>query len=168
MADILYDAGIWVLAAFLILMAIVGRRGIGALYDFLDNRAQTIQNRMNEAAKLQADAESLLAAAVRLQQESHERSRAILHHAEEECERLRRRARQDMAAFIQTEERLMTQRIAHQERAALHEIESKAMDQAVISAHNAIQKIVEKEGDARFVAENSRHIRTFNKSFYRS
>lgn len=154
------DAGVWVLGSFLILIYLIGGRARAFLLDFLDGKADHVRRQMDEAETALKEAELLLKKVTALQAQSHLRTAEIMRHAEEECHRLRQAANLEIESFIQTEERLLNDRIAHRERSALLDIESKAIDIALKAAEGVIQNMVTSDNGGSFIQDTIRYMGT--------
>ncbi len=125
------SAELWVIAATIIFAALIWRPAKKALGSGLETRRNQIMHDLNEANRLRAEAEALLADA-RQRQESATRNAAdIVAFAKAEVARMHVRAEGDMKQSIARRERQATDRIAQAETSALTEIRSRAVDLAL-------------------------------------
>lgn len=134
------DTYTWTGLSLIILLLIVGRRGWATVTQMLDKRADTIRNELEEAQKLREEAQTALATYQRKQRDAMGEAEAIIAHARDEAERIRK---DSMAAVEQTLERREGQamdRIAQAEQQATAEVRGTAVDIAVAAAREVVAK----------------------------
>lgn len=138
-----YEAGeFWVAIAFVILLALVGRAVWRTVVTALDNRAATIQSRVDEADKLRAEAEELLSSYRRKQRDAVNEANAIIERAREESERLGRRMREDLDRTVTRREQQAKDRIAQAEAAAVDQVRAAAVDVAMEATRRVLAETV--------------------------
>lgn len=136
----------WVLAGFFALFLFVGKKIWIVLTKLLDNRSQEIASKIKDASRMREEALALLNTCKRQQIEATEQAAGIMAHAEEEAERLRQKALDDAALFMEIEERLFQERLKRAEQKALDEIKEKAILVAgdavrdILKTHHSTQK----------------------------
>jgi F-type H+-transporting ATPase subunit b len=113
---------------------------IGAM---LDKQIAKIRTQLDEASKLRAEAEALLADAKARSASSDADAKAILANAEAEAAAMTAKAEADAADLVARRARMAEDKIAAAERAAIQSIRTKAAD-AAASAAGAI--LAEKHG----------------------
>jgi Sec-independent protein translocase protein TatA len=86
-SSILTHGAFWVLVAILIFIVLFGAKIAGPLARALDNRADTVRQSLDEAAKLKAEAEALLADARKKRTQALAEAKDILARAHEEAAR---------------------------------------------------------------------------------
>ena len=80
-------------AAFVVVVGLAFRPVLRAIVAGLDTRAAQIKAKLDEARKLREDAQALLADYQRKQRDALQEAAAIVAHAEQEAERLKRTSR---------------------------------------------------------------------------
>src|SRR5882762_9296531 len=128
-------AEFWVAVAFVIFFVALGylnvhRKLLGAI----DDRRTGIRKEMDEASQLKAEAQALLADALRKRGELQEESQAIMETARAEAGHLVAEAKSAAEEFVRRRKRLAAIRIAQAESRALTEVRSVAAEFAVAAA----------------------------------
>ncbi|MDB5712292.1 MAG: synthase subunit [Sphingomonas bacterium] len=111
----------------------------------LDARIATIRSQLDEATRLRAEAEAMLADAKARSAASAGDAAAIIAHAEEEAKLLLTQAEADAKELVERRRKMADDKIAAAERAAIAEVRAAAAD-AAIKASAAI--IAEQHGAA--------------------
>ena len=129
------SAGGFVALSMLVVIAIMLWRGVPALVArVLDGRIDTIRHDLDEASRLRAEAEAMLAAAKSRDANSREEAASIVHHAEIEAVAMRRKAEADAADLVARRSQMAEDRIGAAERQAIGEVRARAADVAVRAA----------------------------------
>jgi F-type H+-transporting ATPase subunit b len=121
----------WVAVGFVILVGSVWKPVKRALLTGLDDRAAKIKVELDEARRLNEEAQALLADYRKKQSEALVEAEAIVRHAAEEAERNRRQAEADLAAALKRREQQALERIAQAEAKALDEVRATTVDLAI-------------------------------------
>ena len=121
----------WVMVAFVILIAGVGRAVFRMVTEALDKRGRTINDQIEEAVHLREEAQDLLASYERKQRDAAEEAERIVARARAEAVRLSEQAAVDLEAALKRRERQAMDRIAQAEATALDEIRALAVDVAL-------------------------------------
>lgn len=100
----------------------------------LDGRIGTIRAQLDEANRLRAEAEVLLAAAKARSAASQSDSAAIIAHAEAEAKTMMAKAESDSAELIARRAKMAEDKIAAAERGAIAEVRARAADAAARAA----------------------------------
>lgn len=124
-------AEFWVFVGFLLFIALVGRIAFKVITVALDDRAHRIKTQIEEAQRLQAEAQELLASYERKQREAADEAEAIIEDARREADRLAEQAAVELEASIKRREQLALERIGQAESAALAEVRAQAVDLAI-------------------------------------
>ena len=132
------DPEFWVAVAAAIFVAIAWKPARKALIGSLDARAAAIRAELDEAHKLRAEAEQLLAEYQRKQHEAAAEARAIIAHARDEAERIAAQSARDLDQALTRRQLLAEERIAQAEAKAVGEIRSAAVDVAIAAAREVI------------------------------
>jgi len=126
----------WGLIAFLGIVIYVG--GFKKIAGALDAKAATIQNDLDEAARLRADAEAMLAD-IRAQREDAEaQAKAMIKAAEADAARLAEEAKVKLEETIVRRTQLAERKIATAEAQAEAEVKSAAADLATQTAERLL------------------------------
>lgn len=124
-------AEFWVAVGLAIFLLLLGRRVVRLIVVALDDRAEKIKNRIDEASRLAEEAQTLLATYERKQRDAAEEAESILAAARREADRLASDAKADLERALKRREAQAMERIAQAEQAALAEVRSRAVDVAV-------------------------------------
>jgi F-type H+-transporting ATPase subunit b len=142
-------AEFWVAIALLIFVYLIGRRVYRLVVVALDDRAEKIRNRVDEAARLAEEAQALLLSYERKQRDAAEEAEAILARAGREAERLSDDAKADLERTLKRREAQAMDRIAQAEKAAVVEVRARAVDVAIEATRRLLaQRLTPKQADA--------------------
>ena len=138
----LYDlanAELWVAIGLILFFVIVVVAKVPALVaGILDAKAAKIQSDLDEAARLRAEAEAMLAQIRKEKAEAEQQAKAMLQAAEEEAARLQVEAEEKLAESITRREALAERRIAQAEAQATAEVKAAAAEQASVAAERIL------------------------------
>ncbi|MHA6719175.1 F0F1 ATP synthase subunit B family protein [Sphingomonas sp. RS6] len=125
----------WVALSMLAVLLIVLWKRVPALVGgMLDKQIAAIRNQLDDAAKLRAEAEAMLAEAKARTASSEADARTIVANAEAEAAAMRARAEADAAELVARRARMAEDKIAAAERAAIQSIRARAADAATSAA----------------------------------
>jgi F-type H+-transporting ATPase subunit b len=142
-------AEFWVAIALLILLYLIGRRVYRVVVVALDERAEKIKNRIDEASRLAEEAQTLLASYERKQRDAAEEAEAILAGARHEAERLSDDAKQDLERALKRREAQAMERITQAEKAAIAEVRARAVDVAIEATRRLLaERLTAKQADS--------------------
>ena len=131
-AEPLYaTAEFWVAVGLALFLFLVGRRAFRLLMVALDDRAEKIRNRIDDASRLAEEAQALLATYERKQRDAAEEAESILASARKEAVRFTTEAKQDLERTLKRRETQALERIAQAEQAAIAEVRGRAVDVAI-------------------------------------
>lgn len=129
----------WVALSMLVVVGIMLWQKVPALVArMLDVKIASIAGQLDEASKLRAEAEALLADARARDAASAGDAAAIVAHAEAEAAQVRAKAEADSADLIARRGRMAEDKIAAAERAAIAEVRARAADAAAKAAASII------------------------------
>ena len=115
----------------------------------LDDRAEKIRNRIDEASRLAEEAQAMLATYERKQRDAAEEAEAILAGARREAERLAADAKEDLERALKRREAQAMERIAQAEKAAIAEVRARAVDVAIEATRRLLaERLTPKQADA--------------------
>lgn len=132
------SSSFWVFVAFVIFMALVGKTAFRLVTVALDDRAERIRNQIDEATRLAAEAQDLLAAYERKQREAAQEAESVLDRTRREAERLAEQASSDLQAALARRERLAMDRIAQAEQSAVNDVRAQAIDIAMSATERVL------------------------------
>lgn len=138
MAELLHEPEFWVAVAFVIFVALAGKKIYVAVGKLLDERGAKIRAELEEAERLRAEAEKLLADYQRKQREAMKDAQAILDAAREEAARVRKEAAASLEAHLKRRERAAVEQIAQAEAHAVAEVRNQAIELAISAAKLAL------------------------------
>ena len=141
----------WVAVAFVIFFAIFGRKIWAALVAMLDKHTATIRADLEEASRLRAEAETMLADATARREAALQDARALIASAHEEAHRVAEQAATDAEAAGHRREKMAMERIAAAEKAVITEVSLAAADIAARVAQEVIAATLSEAEDAPII-----------------
>lgn len=149
------DPVTWVAIAVLLFIGIVVYLGVPKkLMAALDDRAQQIQNELDEARKLREEAQELLASYTRKQRAAEKEAEEIValakHEAKLYAEEMRANLKEQLARRAET----ANARIAQAEANATALVRDRAVEMAVKAAESAISTSVTSAAKAKLVDDS--------------
>lgn len=125
----------WVAISMLIVVGIMIWKKVPALIGrMLDAKIATIREQLDEATKLRAEAEALLADARKRDASSAADAEAIVAHAKAEARELIAKAKADATDLVARRGKMAEDKIGAAERAAVAEVRARAADVAAKAA----------------------------------
>jgi F-type H+-transporting ATPase subunit b len=139
----MFEAEFWVAVAFVIFIGVLGYfRVHELLLKSIDDRRERIKAEFDEARRLKAEAEALLATYRRKQQEAEHEAQAIVAGARTEAERLATEAEAKIEEFVVRRTKMAENKIAQAEAQALADVRSAAAEVAVAAAKTILTRTV--------------------------
>ena len=139
----MFEAEFWVAIAFLIFVGVLGYFGVHRmLIKGIDGRRDLIKAELDEARRLKAEAEALLAQYRRKQHEAKQEAQAIVAGAKAEAERLAAEAETKLEEFVARRTKMAESKIAQAEAQALADVRSAAAEAAVAAAETILTHTV--------------------------
>jgi F-type H+-transporting ATPase subunit b len=136
------DPTFWVGIAFLIFVAVAGRKIWGGITSGLDKRAESIAKSVADAERLRADALKAKAEAEQTLAQATAEAEAILVQAREEVKRMQARAAQNLETVVALREQQAKDRIAQAEASATKEVRDTAVDVALAATRALLREQV--------------------------
>src|SRR6266511_1643665 len=131
----MFEAEFWVAVAFVIFVGVLGYvQAHKRLVKSIDDRRERIKAELDEARRLKAEAEALLATYRRKQQEAEREAETIVASAKAEAERLAAEAEASIEEVIAPRTTKAESKIAQAEAQALADARSAAAELAVAAA----------------------------------
>jgi F-type H+-transporting ATPase subunit b len=137
----------WVAVAFVLFFAIFGGRLWKVVAATLDKRIAAIGQQLDEAARLRAEAEAMLADAEIRRQEAIEQAASLLAQARDEAARLGQTMAEEAAGNAARRERMALERIAAAEQAVVTDLRRAAIDLAAEAARSVLAETVSDDRD---------------------
>jgi F-type H+-transporting ATPase subunit b len=144
--ELLHDPEFWVLVGFLIFFVLLGRTFWTLLKGGLDSRAAKVQEQLNEAAQLRAEAQRLLDTYRAKQDQAVKDAADILEAAKGEAERMRKEGEEALKRSIAVREAQARDRIALAEQTATQSIKAIAAEIAIRAATDLVAESIDKAG----------------------
>lgn len=142
-------AEFWVAVGFLIFVALIGKRAYRLVVVGLDERAQRIRARIEEASRLAEEAQAMLATYERKQRDATNEAEAIVADARREADRLAAEASAELQRSLKRREQMAIERIAQAEAAAIAEVRSRGVDVAMEATRRLLlEKLTPDQSDA--------------------
>lgn len=129
----------WVFVAVVIFAILAGRRLATAVVGMLDARTKQVQDALDEAAQLKAEAEAMLRDAQAAQAQAVKDAEQILSSATAEAARMAAALAAEAEATTKRRERMAMERIAAAEAAAVKEVRAAAIDIATAASARLLQ-----------------------------
>ena len=156
-AGLLQDAHFWVLLATILFVAIAYKKGKAPLLNMLDGRTKRIQTELEEAARLRAEAEALLAETQRKHRDAVQESQVIIDTAKETAARVQKEAQERLSETLKRREVQLLDRISRAEAQAVQELRTQAAEIASKAAETLLKEALAK-GDGKLVDEAIREL----------
>ncbi|NQW09223.1 MAG: F0F1 ATP synthase subunit B [Alphaproteobacteria bacterium] len=149
----LSDPSFWVAVAFVLFLALVGKKVWLAATASLDARAEEIKAKLDEAKQLREEAQAAKANFQRLQRDALEAAEEILAHAKEEAQRMRAEGEKKLEAALARREQLAVEKIQAAEANALQEVRGQMVDLAVAATRKLLENNLDAAARKRLVGE---------------
>ncbi len=134
------DATFWVALAFVLFVALIGKKGYQLITQALDQRAQRIKTELDEAVRLREEAQALLAGYQRQQRDAVGEAEEIVERAKAAAVRIAEQAEIDLAAALERRTRLAEIKISQAESQALAEVRNLAVDMALAATRRLMDE----------------------------
>lgn len=149
--SILQSADTWIAVSFVICVVLVLRYLMPMIGKGLDGRAEKIRDQLEQAKRLRAEAEELLATYQRQQQELMKEAETILATAQRDAADMRTRATEELKQTLDRRSQQAQEKIARAEAEAIQQIRTRIVETAVTSARELIAERQNAESDERAV-----------------
>ncbi len=139
----MFEAEFWVAVAFVLFVGVLGYFGVHKqLLKGIDDRRGRIKSEIDEAHRLKAEAQALLAQYRARQHEAEQEAQAIVASAKAEAERMAAEAESKLEEFVARRTKMAENKIAQAEAQALADVRSAAADAAVTAAETILGRNV--------------------------
>lgn len=144
-----FDAAFWAFAALVVFIGVVVYLKVpGMITGLLDNRIRKIEEDINEAERLRAEAKALLDSYARKRQEAEREAEGIVLAAREEAFRLTADASAQLDQLIARRTRAVEDKIAQAEAQAIAEVRARSADLAIEAARVLLTRQMQDKGGA--------------------
>jgi F-type H+-transporting ATPase subunit b len=131
----MFNEEFFVALGFAIFVALLGYLGVHKkLNAALDNRGERIKAELDEASKLRAEAEAVLASFEKRRVEAEAEAEAVIAQAKAEAELLAKEAHTRITDFIERRKKQAEEKIANAEAQATSQVRAAAADAAAKAA----------------------------------
>ncbi len=155
-----FDASFFVAVGFGLFVLLLGYYGVHTLIaGTLDDRGRRIQAELDEASKLRAEAESVLASYKARAAAAEAEAQAIVAQAREEAEAMARESAIRMEEFVARRTKQAEMKIAMAETQATNEVRAAAADAAVLAAERVLRIQTKGEAAAELVVRGIEDVR---------
>ena len=127
MMELLQDVHFWLAVSFVIFVYVARKPLTRVIFSKLDEYARKVNRELEQAEKLRAEAEAMLEEYKQRHRDMMQEAEDIITHAEEEAQRLRQKAEEDIALALAQQELHTFNHIARAEAAAVQEIRDAAI-----------------------------------------
>jgi F-type H+-transporting ATPase subunit b len=145
------DPKFWVAVSIVLFLVLAGGKLWGVIAKGLDARGERIRHDLDEARRLRAEAETMLAAARQGREAAEAEAAAMIARARDEAARLASEAESELAAMTARRERQAADRIAAAEAQAVAEVRAAAADAAIAAARRIIETGMAPDQQAKLV-----------------
>lgn len=143
------DAEFWVIIALIVFIGVVLYIRVPRLLaTALDNRIRRIEADLDEAARLRAEAQSLLDSYANKRAEAEAEAQGIVAAAREEADRLAKDAAVALEGLIGRRSKAVEEKIAQAEQQAIAEVRGRSADVAIEAARVILSRQMAEKGDA--------------------
>jgi F-type H+-transporting ATPase subunit b len=152
--ELLGNPEFWVLVGFLIFFILLGRTLWKVIRDGLDGRAAKVQEQLDEAAALRAEAQRLLDLYRSKQDQAVKDAEDILAQAKAEAELMREHAEADLKRSLAAREAQAKDRIALAEQAAIQAVKARAVEIAIRASTGLVVESID-QSDATALVDRA-------------
>jgi len=138
MAELFQDPEFWVLIAFVVFVAAVGKKGYVAVTGMLDGRAGKIKEELDRAVQLREEAQALLASYQRQQRDSLKETERVVALAREMAENEIAEAKTKLEDVLERRGKTAKEKIAQAEARAIADIQTRIIDVALAATTHVI------------------------------
>ena len=147
------DPAFWVAVAFVLFVAVAGRKIFGLVVAGLDKRSAAIRHELDEAQRLRAEAQALLVGYQKKGQDAAHEAAAIVAHAREEALRIAAAAQSDLETTLARRREQAVEKIARAEASAIQEVRSAATDLALKATRRLIAESLDPTRQGKLVTD---------------
>lgn len=151
-ASIWQSPDTWILVSFLIFIALFAKFIAPKLGKGLDSRANTIRDQLEQASRLRAEAEAMLAQYQQEQQALLKEAEKIVEIAKKDAAELRITAAEELKLAVERRSQQAEEKIARAEAEAVAEIRTRIIESATDRARDMLAERVQHQSEEQMVA----------------
>lgn len=151
-ASFMADPHSWVLFSAILFAIVAWKKGKGPLLNMLDSRSSRIRHELEEAERLKAEAQELLADYQKKHRNAVQTAQQIIDTATESAVLIQKESERQLDENLRRREALLLERIALAEAAAVRHLRHQAADIAAAAAEKLLADAVGARG-AKLVDE---------------
>lgn len=133
-----HNANTWIAVSFLIFFALFAKFVWPKIAKSLDDRSDKIRDQLEQASRLRAEAEALLASYQAKQQEMLKEAETIIAHAQRDAAELQARAAEDLKQALDRRAQQAKEKIARAETEAVAHIRTRIIESATETARGLV------------------------------
>ncbi|HJM61351.1 MAG TPA: F0F1 ATP synthase subunit B [Alphaproteobacteria bacterium] len=141
-----HDPEFWVLIAFVVFIAAVGKKAWAMITGMLDGRAAAIKSELESAVALREEAQTLLAGYQRQQRDAVKETEVIVEQAKQTARIETEQAKADLESALERRGKSAADKIAQAKARALEQIRANVVDVTIAATRRVIAESMD---DAR-------------------
>ena len=141
-----HDPEFWVLIAFVVFIAAVGKKAWAMITGMLDGRAAAIKSELERAVALREEAQTLLAGYQRQQRDAVKETEVIVEQAKQTARIETEQAKADLESALERRGKSAADKIAQAKARALEQIRANVVDVTIAATRRVIAESMD---DAR-------------------
>lgn len=145
------DPKFWVAVSFVVFVALVGKLAWAKITEALDGRAARIRAELEEAARLRAEAETMLKQAVADRESALIEAQTMIERARVEAEQLGKTMAAEAELAAQRRERMAMDRISAAQAGAITAVRHAAAEIAVAAARAVLAEQLDATADGALI-----------------
>jgi F-type H+-transporting ATPase subunit b len=147
----IYEPKLWVSLAFILFIALSGKKIITLLFDALDKRTDKIKSELDEAKRLHVEAEEVLTLYKNKQLEFSKEAENIIAKARDDADANSARAQAELKIALDARLKHALEKIEQEEAIAIADVRKKIVNMTLVAAHNIIAEQVTSTSDDALV-----------------
>ena len=152
------DPSFWFLVAFVIFVALIGKKLWVFITEHLDLRSEKIEENIEEAIRLRDDAQTLLNEAKQKHLEASQHADKIIDRANQEAVRISNESQTELEQFMKKRESQIEDRINYAEEQAVNDIRNQAIEIALSAAENLLKTLVDEKTDNKLIDKSLKEL----------
>ncbi|MES2983846.1 MAG: F0F1 ATP synthase subunit B [Pseudomonadota bacterium] len=147
----LHSADTWIAVSFVLFIALFVKFALPKINASLDDRANKIRDQLEQAARLRAEAQALLASYQQQQQEAMKEAESIIASAQRDAADMRTRAVDELKTALDRRSQQAQEKIARAEVEAIEQIRKTIITTATESAREIVATQLQSQTDDQAV-----------------
>lgn len=142
----------WILVGFTIFIVLFAKFVVPMIGKMLDGRSATIRNQLEQASRLRAEAQEMLATYQREQQDLLKQAESIVANAKRDAAELRERAAEDLKLAMDRRIQQAQEKITRAETEAVAQIRTQIVESATDLARDMLAQKAQSQSEEQMVA----------------